>query len=282
MSYNELLQRGTADFPIELYSVDEYHHRYEMVSHWHGEMEIIRVIRGNLNIRLNNDVYSLGKDDIVFVNPETIHTAIPTECIYECFVFDVDSLTAGFAGCKYFFEGLLNGEYMINEYMPQTETELCVSVDSIFNTMKHKSSGYKFKVVGELYKLFGIIIDKHLYSHISGGNTILKDKNFVKLKNAISYMRDNYEKQMTLEEMAKTAGMSAKYFCRFFKEMTRKSPVEYLNTYRVEKAARLLISTDINVTDIAYMSGFNDLSYFIKTFKMYKGVSPSKFRALSI
>ena len=55
MSYNELLQRGTADFPIELYSVDEYDHRYEMVSHWHSEMEIIRVIRGNLNIRLNND-----------------------------------------------------------------------------------------------------------------------------------------------------------------------------------------------------------------------------------
>ena len=62
------------------------------------------------------------------------------------------------------------------------------------------------------------------------------------------------------------------------KEMTRKSPVEYLNTYRVEKAARKLITSDISVTDVAFACGFNDLSYFIKTFKAYKGVTPAKFR----
>ena len=60
--------------------------------------------------------------------------------------------------------------------------------------------------------------------------------------------------------------------------MTKSTPIEYLNTYRVERAARKLLNSDTSVTDISYMCGFNDLSYFIKTFKAIKGVTPAKFR----
>jgi AraC-like DNA-binding protein len=60
--------------------------------------------------------------------------------------------------------------------------------------------------------------------------------------------------------------------------MTQKSPMAYLNNYRIERAAGKLMSTDLTVTDIAYGCGFNDLSYFIKTFKLIKGISPNKFR----
>ena len=144
--------------------------------------------------------------------------------------------------------------------------------------MKNKASGYKFKVIGEMYKMFGEIIDSHLYSNITGVTELGADKNMHKLKNVLVFMRDNYDKPISLSDMADAADMSSKYFCYFFKEMTRKSPVEYLNTYRVEKAARKLITSDISVTDVAFACGFNDLSYFIKTFKAYKGVTPARFR----
>ena len=78
--------------------------------------------------------------------------------------------------------------------------------------------------------------------------------------------------------MAQVAGVSPKYFCSFFKTMTAKTPVEYLNNYRVEKAAAMLLSSDSSVTDIAFSCGFNDLSYFIKVFRDLKGISPKKFR----
>ena len=84
--------------------------------------------------------------------------------------------------------------------------------------------------------------------------------------------------KITLDDMAAEASMSTKYFCSFFKKMTHKSPVEYLITYRIERACRKLIGTDKSVTDIAYECGFNDLSYFIKTFKEQKGVTPGAFR----
>ena len=60
--------------------------------------------------------------------------------------------------------------------------------------------------------------------------------------------------------------------------MTTKTPIEYLTLYRIEKASGKLLKSDLSVTSIAFSSGFNDLSYFIKTFKQIKGITPSKFR----
>ena len=72
--------------------------------------------------------------------------------------------------------------------------------------------------------------------------------------------------------------MSPQYFCTFFKQMTDKTPFAYVNAYRIERACRKLLGTDLSVTEIAYSCGFNDLSYFIKTFKAEKGMTPRAFR----
>ena len=60
--------------------------------------------------------------------------------------------------------------------------------------------------------------------------------------------------------------------------MTGKTPIEYLKDYRVERAARKLLGSDMPITQIAYTCGFNDLSYFIKTFKKIKGCTPKNYR----
>ncbi len=278
MSFNELKERGTADFPIELYYVDKHDSRYEMVSHWHNEFEIVRIIEGELNIRLNNRTLKAEAGDIIFINPETVHGGTPEECVYECLDFYLDYLSVGCEGCKYFFEGLMHSEYVIKEHIKADDTSLHEIINEIFETMKNKSKGYKFKVIGGLYRLFGEIIDKRYYDNIGAVSEPVGDKNMFKLKSVLSFMRENFDKQITLKNMADAAGMSPKYFCYFFREMTQKSPVEYLNTYRIEKASRKLINSSISVTEIAYSCGFNDLSYFIKTFKEYKGVTPAKFR----
>ena len=282
MSYNELKERGTVDFPIELYNIDKSHSNYEMVSHWHNEFEIIRIVKGKMNVKLNNHSYIANAGDIFFVNPETIHSAMPDydtgDCVYQCLDFSINFLSVFCDGCRYFFEGIQNSECVINEYVSANNVEISTAVNKVFDAMAHRSSGYKFSVIGEMYLLFGKIIDLHLYTDISSVSAISPDKNVHKLKKALVYLRDNFDKQITLEDMSMAAEMSPKYFCYFFKEMTRKSPVEYLNTYRIEKASRYLLNSSESVTDISFMCGFNDLSYFIKTFKAYKGITPAKFR----
>ena len=88
----------------------------------------------------------------------------------------------------------------------------------------------------------------------------------------------NYKNEVTLQELATLAGMSPKYFCRAFSQMTGKTPIEYLNYYRIEQAGERLIFTENSITEIALDCGFHDMSYFSKTFSRYKGLSPSAFR----
>jgi AraC-like DNA-binding protein len=278
MSYNELEQRGTADFPIEYYYIDETHTRYDMSAHWHSEMEIIRILDGRLTVKLNDRTYNAKQGDIVIVNSEMVHGAFPEDCKYECIVFHIDFFHIDNYSCRYFFESLLNHEYLIKEFNEKDNSEFCMAIDSLFETIRKKSSGYKFAVIGALYRLFGVIIDEHRYSAVNGQDNIFADKNVPKLKKVLTYVRENYDKQISLDDMSKAAGMSPKYFCYFFKEMTGKTPVEYLNGYRIEKASRKLLYTDLSVTEIAFASGFNDLSYFIKTFKNMKNTTPAKFR----
>ena len=94
----------------------------------------------------------------------------------------------------------------------------------------------------------------------------------------LKYIRDNFASEITLDDMARQAGLSTKYFCAFFKNMTGTTPVKYLLAYRVERAARKLLGTDESITRIAYDCGFNDLSYFIKTFKDVKRITPKNYR----
>lgn len=277
MSYNELKQHGTEDFPIELYHIDSSHTRYEMSSHWHNEIEIIRVLDGVLNVRLNNSSYTVKENEIIFANSETVHQASPIDCVYECIDFNLDFIPISDNGSKYFIDSLKNHEYIITEYHNDTASLFAVAANQLFDAMANQSSGYKFKVIGALYNLFGTIIDLHLYQPTATA-PIASDKNVVKLKNVLSFIRTNYDTPISLVDMAEAAGMSPKYFCYFFKDMTTKTPVEYLNTYRIEKASRKLLNSDMSVTDIAFSCGFNDLSYFIKTFKLIKGITPVKFR----
>lgn len=280
-SYNEIKQRGTLEFPIELYQIDKNHPKYEMASHWHGEIELIRIIEGKLNVKLSSNEYIASPGDVIVVNSETVHGAYAlSDCVYECIVLHMEMLSVEDSGCRFFIDSVLNHEYHITEYNPNKNDSFHKAINTLFEAMKNPSSGYKFKVIGALYELFGIIVDEHLYLPVSS-TFIPGDKNVPKLKNVLSYIRGNYHKQINLDDMAKCAGMSTKYFCYFFKELTRKSPVEYLNLYRIERATRKLMNSDLSVTEIAYNCGFNDLSYFIKTFKSIKGVTPAKYRKIN-
>lgn len=277
MNYNELRQRGTLDFPIELYHVDKSHTRYEMAAHWHNEIEIIRILSGTLHIKLNDNLYTAKENEIIFINPETVHQATPKDCVYECIVFNPVLISGSVYGSSYFTESVKNREYIIKEHYTDKNSGVVKLVNKLFEEMFIKSSGYKFKVVGTLYNIMGEIIDHHLY-HSAGGAYLSHDKNTPKLKTVLSYIRDNYSSNITLDDMASVAVMSPKYFCAFFKEKTDRTPFEYLTLYRIEKASQKLINTDLSVTSVAFSSGFNDLSYFIKTFKEIKGTTPLKYR----
>ncbi|SCY91367.1 helix-turn-helix domain-containing protein [Alkaliphilus peptidifermentans] len=99
---------------------------------------------------------------------------------------------------------------------------------------------------------------------------------------SIEYLRDQYDEEYSLEEVAKIAHLSPYYFIKTFKSYTGKTPYEYLLCLRVNKAKELLTSRDFNITEVSYKCGFNNLSNFITFFKRKVGVTPYQYRKIML
>lgn len=278
MIYNEQTSRGTEDFPIDYHYVDESNPRYIMQHHWHRELEIIRILSGTLTLVLNNKEMTVGENDIVFVNSDIVHGAMPHECVYECIVFDPQKVILNSEFGKHLAEGICDHNFFIFHRIRSEKKELFDSVNKLFDLFSSREKFYELSVIACIYEMFSVICKNELYTDNSEYSSFLEDKNIIKLKRTIAYMRKNYGTSLTLEDIASCAGVSRKYLCSFFRQLTGMTPFEYLNNYRVEMASRALITTDKPITEIAFSCGFNDLSYFIKTFKKCKGITPKSFR----
>jgi len=95
-----------------------------------------------------------------------------------------------------------------------------------------------------------------------------------------NYIAEHFAEQIMLDDLAKMAGMSPTAFSRFFKLRTHRTITEYITEIRLGYAARALVDTTRNISEICYASGFNNLSNFNRTFKAKKGMTPKDFRAV--
>lgn len=95
---------------------------------------------------------------------------------------------------------------------------------------------------------------------------------------AIDYIKEHYNRKITLEEVARHSGYSPAYFSRIFAEEIGMSFKEYVNDLRIERSKELLLAEELPILEIGSLVGFNDQSYFCKIFKRATGVSPDVFR----
>jgi YesN/AraC family two-component response regulator len=99
------------------------------------------------------------------------------------------------------------------------------------------------------------------------------------MRKAESFIKTNFTRKISLREVAKIAGLSAPYFSTIFKEEMGENLSKYINRQRVEKASRMLLETDISLSEISNACCFDDQSWFSKIFKSFTGISPSKYRS---
>ena len=106
----------------------------------------------------------------------------------------------------------------------------------------------------------------------------LKEQDISRLGEVLSFLQLNKTNPVTLEETAAVAKMSPKSFCRFFKANTGKTLIEYLHELRIGEACRRLLETNDPISEIAFDSGFQNLSHFNRRFRALKGKTPRDFR----
>ena len=280
INYRESWQRGTIDFPIEYHHLASTHPQYVMALHWHVEFEIIRILEGTFQLSIDEQEYSVSKGSSIIIPAGALHAGIPNDCIYECLVFDINMLMNQNNSCLKLIRKIIDHEVEFTYVFPESYNDIHQAVWTMFDAMSSRREGHQLTVLGTLYQLIGTIFSEKYY-HPAPEQPLRNHRRIVQLKTALEFMESSYHTQLSLEDMAGSVHMSPKYFCRFFQEMTHRTPVDYLNYYRIERACYQLLTTDQSITEIAYNSGFNDLSYFIKTFKKYKGTTPKKYLSIA-
>jgi AraC-like DNA-binding protein len=99
-----------------------------------------------------------------------------------------------------------------------------------------------------------------------------------RVEKTIEYMNNNFDKQITLNEVARLANMSDAAFSRFFKQRTGNTFIDSLTEIRLGHASRMLIDTTQSIAEVAYNCGFNNISNFNRIFKKKKNCTPKDFR----
>ena len=98
------------------------------------------------------------------------------------------------------------------------------------------------------------------------------------MEKAKEYIRENFQKDLTLDEVSKVVDISPYYFSKLFKQETGENFIEYLTKVRMKNAEGLLKDSSYSIKEICAASGYGDPNYFSRIFKKYEGVTPSEYR----
>ncbi len=267
--------------PVNIKTYDTTLESFSYNLHWHMEQEILHIIRGSLTITLNGKKIILNQDQFCFIQSGTLHSVEADKkqnCTFESLIFNINFLQNIFTGGENFLQKISNHQVIIKPVISGEDNSLILPLYAVFNSMKKELPGKDFLCVGGLLSFFGALFNSQGFiENEQAANTQAIKKNS-QLNDSINFIQKNFDKQITLEDMAASAGVSTKYFCKFFREAIGFTPVNYLNNYRIEKACWLLRTTNDEITQIAMNCGFNNYSYFIRLFGKTKQTTPLKYR----
>ncbi len=287
IDFKEKRIHGTAMFPLHIYSHEvpityesEYHH-------WHEEIEILYVESGSLKISIDMITHTLNTGEFIFVNSEKLHSGHSIkniDSIHHAIVFNLNLLNSSiYDHCQNkYIDPILNKSLLFPTMVDNTHkiySSIATCLLNIIKIYSTKNSGWELFIKADLLKIIAHLAEENLF--IKKDNSEHSDKNYKieLIKKTLNYIHSNYQNKIYNEDLATHINMNASYFCRFFKGIIGKTPVDYINYYRIEQAAKLLQTTDKKIMEICFQVGFDNFSYFIKKFKEYKGCTPNHYRS---
>ena len=270
---------GTKDDPFSIYHIANVKRSFQIPVHWHDEFEIIYVKSGFLTVSISGENYIGKPGDAFVVSPGNLHFmgSQTGNVDYFTFLFPLKYIsfrTDDILDDK-LLEPLNSGHLMISPEIEDTVKEQCEQLVEIYGAKKEESQSkitaqIKTKIIllQFILKLWkkGIIVE----NDTSGKNTVEKEM--------VSYIQQNFTGKILLKEFGKQFHLSEKYISRYFKEHFHITISQYVTYLRLEHAKQLLQDTDISVTEVAMQSGYQNVSYFIRSFKKTYGMSPLKYR----
>jgi AraC-like DNA-binding protein len=247
--------------------------------HFHPEYEIVYVSNGSGKRHIGDHISYYEDGDLIFLGPDLPHFGF-TEGMSEEHVEVVVQMKADFLG---------------RDFWQKPEME---AIRQLFGRAEQGLSfyGHTKKLVGDrlvgmlelnnfdrLLELLSILqqlatSEEYNLLHATGFAVEVNAQDHDRMETIYAYVQENFQEEVSLEEVAKRINMTVPAFCRYFKKLTRKTFIEFVNEIRIAHACRALTDEHLSIAAVSFDSGFNNLSHFNKQFRLITGVSPREYR----
>jgi xylan 1,4-beta-xylosidase len=238
--------------------------------HWHNCIEILLVLSGRLNITIDTESYHLFEDDIILINCDQRHEIQSNDNMVV--VLQINPF--------YYKRGLEEGAFFLcNSAVYNNKsrfTQLKRLIAKIIYINYNDSEGNELLKISFSYQLVLELVKNFMSTEERNTNSV--SKSLQRLGDIIQYLNDNYNDNITLEQVALREYLSPSYLSHFFKTNMGVTFFNYLTGIRMNHAVNELLTTNLTIEHIAANNGFANSRYFVNVFKKQFGMLPRQFR----
>jgi len=273
--------KGGSTFPVSAGIIDITHFcNSAFECHWHDGVELLYVVDGELEHSVNGEKYLMREGDFMFVNSGSMHEGRATElkrgrCMVVSFLTSVLSPEDKGRVAEKFFGSVMSGENFPLLFLPcndENAIKLRSLCQEVYELHKYRPPCYELEVKARLFGIWAVLFSL-ASSKETGGKP---DTAIDRMKKAVSYINENYQNKLGLDEIAAVCNISKSEFCRSFKRVMHRTPFDYIMDLRIRKSMELL-DEGKGVTEAALSSGFFDSSYYTKMFQRYMECTPRAY-----
>lgn len=235
------------------------------IPNWHKNLEILYCTEGKGVVMCAGKNYDFKKGDIFIVNSENTHMITSNTTVkYHCIIIDHTFLSnSGIDISETEFCALIEDEKL---------TEIYINIVELLQKSDYRETEFKINVRIKVLSLMLYLQKHYVFAY---GKEAMSKATSKYCKGAIEYIKENFEKDLTVDEIADYCAINKAYLSRIFKKETNKTIVEFINIIRCNEAKKL-ISQGVSIKESAFSCGFYNLSYFSRTYKKHIGHIPSE------
>lgn len=276
---SERLQYNFTGFPLYVKKDKLSRYGYEALCHWHPDLEFIYIADGTMDYFINGKKVRIRQGQGIFVNSRRLHYGFSEqkdECTFIALVIHPSLFTNSFDGAKAFAEqkfGFDNIDYMLLYPHVLWHKKIIDSIEQLYQEM----NSAPLNPLRLLSKAILICADmgEHIETAENNGKNNDIQMAFLKMT---EYIHNNYKEKLTIDKIANAGAVCRSKGCLLFQQYARMTPTMYLTKYRLSKSAELLRDTELSITEISLLCGFQSPSYYISLFKRETGQTPLHYR----
>lgn len=253
------------DYPFVFHN-HHYHIPGASKNNWHEDVELLCIRQGSFTIIINGKTFCAGPGDVIAVDKYAMHYfRAMTEAYCYCLIIDYN-----FCVENHFYVDNIHFSPIIRD-------------EELFNLINRFASVYENQEgphrLLELRMLLLSIASHLCQKHCTIAEAPHKEVRLFNItKQVVEFIHAECHKQLTLDTLAKVAGINKDYLSRSFHKVTGYTVTAYINLARCEKAKNLLKKTRKTIEAVAHECGFENVSYFSRTFLSITGVRPGEYR----